>query len=287
MKKLVLRITPVMALVFLFISLYDFDSLNAMGWPSDNANLIRNFGLNDRGKPALGMVFSGETDILAAEKGEVIFSQGADNTTSRLPSPLGSWIALDHGDGLISIYSRFKDEKCSVVYADTQELMAKSGASGWSNREGFYFIVFDRRERRWINPAMIITPLREAIPLQITSVDLKDSQGLLLTQPGSCVQGRYSILVSGGSRNNLAPQRIVVSVNGVEAGSLNFEAVSSRDGVLMVYRNGLVPARQIYSNYQSYEAADVFLNRGQATIEIIMQDIAGNSRSIINRIYVN
>jgi hypothetical protein len=42
-----------------------------------------------------------------------------------------------------------------------------------------------------------------------------------------------------------SPHRIVTSINGAEAGLLNLEAISARDGILMVYRNGLVPAKQI------------------------------------------
>jgi hypothetical protein len=55
----------------------------------------------------------------------------------------------------------------------------------------------------------------------------------------------------------------------------------------MINRNGLIPARQVYANFPAFEAAEVFLTRGQATLEIIVQDITGNSRSIINRLIVN
>jgi hypothetical protein len=172
-----------------------------------------------------------------------------------------------------------------------------SGVSGWSQRRGFYFLIFDRRERRWINPAMIITPVRETRPPQILSVELRNAQGVVV-QSRNLVQGRYTVIVNaaGGtplgvppgtlSAANFAPQRIVCSVNGAEAGSLNFESVSARDGVLMVSRNGLVPARQVYSAFPAFEAAEVFLTRGQVNLEIIVQDI-GNSRSIINRLIVN
>jgi hypothetical protein len=87
--------------------------------------------------------------------------------------------------------------------------------------------------------------------------------------------------------NFLVPQRIVCSVNGAEAGSLNFEAFSARDGVLMIYRNGLVPVKQVYSAYPAFEAAEVFLTRGQANLEIIVQDIAGNANTVATRLIVN
>jgi len=269
--------------------------VDAMNWPSENAVLVRNFGSNNRGWPVLGMVFEGETKVLAADRGEVIFSRGRNASASRLPSPLGAWVAVDHEDGLISIYSRFDGEETPFEYTTVEKLqpIASSGVSGWSARNGFYFIVFDRRERRWVNPAMIITPVRETRPVRILSVDLRDSQGLT-AQSRNLGQGRYKVIVNASSAAQggptafqYAPQRIVCSINGAEVGSLNFEAVSARDGVLMVYRNGLVPAKQIYAAFPAFEVAEVFLTRGQANLEIIAQNIAGASVNLVNRLNVN
>ncbi|MDR0319925.1 MAG: M23 family metallopeptidase [Treponema sp.] len=293
-----LRLTTVL-IIFLIIAGSVSDSMDAMSLPCEGANLVRNFGSNDNGRPVLGMIFSGTVNVLAAESGEVIFSRGKNDFASRLPSPLGAWTAIDHGDGLISIYSRYAEHNTpfTETYVEKQQPIAVSGTSGWSAQEGFYFIVFDRHERRWINPEMIITPAQETRPPQILSVNLRNAQGAMM-QSNNLSQGRYTVVVgvAGGTPRNIqtsaysqqyAPQRIVCSVNGAEVGSLNFEAVSARDGVLMLYRNGLVPAKQIYSNVSSYEAAEVFLTRGQVTLEVIVQDITGNSRSVINRLYVN
>jgi len=289
--------------------------LEAMNWPSENAVLVRNFGANNSGKPVLGMIFAGETEILAVENGEVIFSRSEKDTASRLPSPLGSWTAIDHGDGLISIYGRY-DESNRIITSygaedlenqiDKQQQIAFSGISGWSVQEGFYFKLFDRRERRWINPAMIIAPVQETRPPQILSVSLRNTQGLAV-QTNNLTQGRYTVVVNiaGGtpvypasrgfgsavtaslSSNQYAPQRIYCSVNGAEVGSLNFEAVFARDGVQMVSRNGLVPARQIYAYSPAYEAAEVFLNRGQARLEVIVHDRSGNSHNTVLQLTVN
>ena len=293
MNKLTLRITIT---VFLFALTTGFLSgmLYAMDWPSRDAVLIRNFGWNDRGRPVLGMIFDGDGEVLAAETGEVIFSRGANDTASRLPSPLGTWTALDHGDGLISIYSRYGDENILSAQVEKQSPIAVTGISGWSGRKGFYFILYDRRERRWINPAMIITPVQNTRPPQILAVDLRNAQGLPVTtaQLRNLSQGRYTVCVATTNaarvrENLLAPYRIVCSINGAEAASLNFEAISARDGVLMVYRNGLVPVKQVYANFPAFEAAEVFLNRGQASLEIIVQDIAGNSRNSLTRMIIN
>jgi hypothetical protein len=295
MKRFVFRITAVLIYIFVVFSIH------ALNWPSETAVLVRNFGSNDRGLPVLGMIFSGGTDVLAAENGEVIFSRRKNDSASRLPSPLGAWTAIDHRDGLISIYSRYAEPVVpfSETQAEKQQPIAVSGASGWSSQNGFYFMLFDRRERRWINPAMIITPVQETRSPQILSVDLRNAQGTVM-QARNLTQGRYTVIVNaaggipstqgatqGGANRQYAPQKIVCLINGTEVSSLNFEAVSARDGVLMVYRNGLVPARQIYSGFPSFEAAEVFLTRGQVTMEIIVQDISGDSRSVVNRLIVN
>jgi len=288
-----LRITAVVVLAFGILAGSLSDSLDAMSWPSQEAVLVRNFGSNDRGMPVLGMVFEGKTEVFAAEKGEVIFSRSRSDAASRLPSPFGAWVAVDHGDGLISIYSRLAEaESVGHTAVEKQQTIASSGVSGWSAREGFYFIVFDRRERRWVNPAMIITPARETTrQLQILSVDLRNAQGQE-AQSRNLSQGRYTVLVNAAGSSaqgaqQYAPQRIVCSVNGAEVSSINFEAVSARDGVLMVYRNGLVPARQIYSAFPAFETAEIFLTRGLVTLEVIVQDITGNPRSVVNRLTVN
>jgi hypothetical protein len=291
MRKFVLRITAVLIYICVIFSVH------ALNWPSDNAVLARNFGLNDRGLPVLGMIFSGGTDVLAAESGEVIFSRTKNDKASRLPSPLGAWTAVDHRDGLISIYSRYAEPAIPAdeTQIEKQQIIASSGVSGWSAQNGFYFMLFDRRERRWINPAMIITPVQETRPPQILSVDLRNAQGVMM-QSRNLTQGRYKVIVNaaGGlplaqnaAYRQYAPQRIVCLINGTEVSSLNFEAVSARDGILMVYRNGLVPAKQIYSGYPSFEAAEIFLTRGQVNMEIIVQDISGASRSVVNRLIIN
>ena len=291
--RVTFRITIVSILLSIILAGSLSGTLDAMSWPSEDAVLLRNFGFNDNGKPVLGMIFGGGTNILAAEKGEVIFSFDINDKASRLPSPLGAWTAVDHGDGLISVYSRYASGSVTLTQVEKSQQIASAGTSGWSQRDGFYFMVFDRRERHWINPAMIVTPVINTRPVQILSANFVNNQGVPV-QSYNLTQGRYTILVNAVSPtlnaaqgNFLAPHRIICLINGAEAGSLNLEAFSARDGVLMIYRDGLVPAKQVYGAFPAFEAAEVFFSRGQANIEIIVQDTAGNSRSLINRLTIN
>jgi hypothetical protein len=268
----------------------------AMDWPSAEARMVRNFGWNDGGRPALGLSFEGGTPVLAADRGELVFFHREEDTASRLPSPLGAWMALDHEDGLISIYGRYENPEGPPAFKNVErgDPLAMPGSSGWSREKGVYFSLFDRRERRWVNPSLIITVLPDTRPPQIQSVRLTNSEGRSFdpSQQRALGQGSYTVSVAASDtmldpeESPLTPHRIVCSVNGAEIGSLNFETLSVRDGVLMVNRNGLAPAKRIYAPHPRFEIGELWLTRGQATLEIIAQDIAGNSRSAVFRLTV-
>jgi hypothetical protein len=270
--------------------------LFAMDWPLPDAEVVQNFGANDQGTPVLGTMLQGEGVVFATGPGELIFTSSGKEAASRLPSPLGAWSAVAHSDGLISIYSRYRDEGRGqrLAYMELGTPIARAGVSGWSRNNGVYYILFDRRERRWVNALMVITMPPDTVEPQILSVQLKNSGGRLLEggQIRNISQGRYSIVVNAvdalqnprGPR--LPPHRILCSVNGEEIGSLSFDTINAKDGVLLVSRNGQSPAKRVYANFPAFEIGEVQFNRGQANLEIIVQDLAGNSRSALIRIIV-
>ena len=264
----------------------------SMEWPVSGGTILKNFGYNEKGQPVLGINFRSEDTVKAAEQGELLFSSEEDNSASGLPPVLGTWLALDHGGGIIGIYSRMEQGSRAITdFAEKSEALGQSGSSGWSSEKGVYFSLFDRKEKRWINPAIIISSLPDPGPLTIQSVKLRDPGGKIISlmQGMTIGQGRYTILVEaaqvfqGQTRNPLSPFRIIYSVNGAETGRLSFETYSARDGVLMVNRNGMVPVKQIFSPWPAFELGTAVFNRGQVTMEITAQDTEGNSRNTVYR----
>jgi hypothetical protein len=267
-----------------------------MDWPLADAEVVQNFGFNDHGTPVLGTMLEGNGVVFTTGPGELVFASSGKEAASRLPSPLGAWSAVAHSDGLVSIYSRYMDEgrRQRQGYLELGSPIARSGVSGWSRNNGVYYILYDRRERRWVNALMVITLQPDKAEPQIWSVQMQNANGRLLEggQIRNISQGRYSIVVNatdallnpGGPR--LPPHRILCSVNGEEIGSLTFDTMNAKDGVLMVNRNGPVPAKRVYANFPAFEIGEVQLNRGQVNLEIIVQDLAGNSRNALTRIIV-
>ncbi|MDR1505536.1 MAG: hypothetical protein LBI67_00365 [Treponema sp.] len=267
----------------------------ALDWPSADGILVSNFGLNDRGTAVQENTFRASGPVYPSDVGELIFYQDSSNTASRFPSPLGSWSALDHGDNIIGIYSRLEDRKSGPVMTimEKEAMIGRSGKSGWAGEEGFSFAFFDRKERRWINPSIVISPLEDDRPPVIRQVELRSASGTSInpSQTRNIAQGAYAVYVDAydtisSSGEILAPNRIICTVNGSDAEELKFEFMIAKNGRRMVYRNGLVPAEQVYRSYPGYEAGNVRFSRGQATLVVEVRDIAENSRSVTYRLTV-
>jgi hypothetical protein len=269
----------------ILLTLLAVPPVSAIDWPSKDAALISNFGKSYMGMPALGDTFRAEGSFGPIEKGEIIFTRGVSSPASRFTAPLGAMTVVDHGDGLLSVYSRAgasPDRPQPSVEADT--VIAEAGMSGWTRTRGFYLSIFDKKDRRWVNPSVVIPVPPDTVLPVIRSVRLKGGDGRILdlATVRTVRQGAYFIIVhaddaGADSGTALAPARIICSVNGVETGVLAFDTFSTRDGALMLFRNGLVPVAQIYSEAPAVEACEVFFNRGQVTLEIIVQDAASGS----------
>ena len=283
------------ALVILFsASLFVF----ALGWPVREGSLAANFGMSDGGVPLLGNSVSTVGSVFPADVGELIFIHDPENPASHFPSPLGSWMALDHGDNIVGIYSRFEERQNAPVptVMETATVLASAGKSGWAEQDGFYFAFFDRKERRWVNPAVLISGtisgVEDTIPPVIRQVELRNLAGTSFNPATAqrLTQGLYTIYVDvvdnqeqgGGS---LAPNRITCTVNGAETGLLSFETLISVDGKRMVYRNGMVSASQVYDE-RGFGLGEIQLTRGQATLVVEARDMADNARSVTYRLTI-
>ena len=268
----------------------------AIDWPSNDSRVLENFGWNDRGSPSLFYSFESEGSIRSGDSGEIIFSRNPSDSVSNIPSPLGSWMAIEQTDGLIGIYGRYETREHEAIshIVEKDAILAFSGKSGWSSRTGFSFTFFDRKEKRWVNPAMILPVLRDTRAPVIRQVLLagQDNRIINPSQRRNFPQGNYRILVDAvdtlvnANEPSLAPHRITCMVNGIETAELHMETFSGQNGSLMAYRKTAAPAAQVYSSHPSYEIGEVWFNRGQAVLEIIVTDVAGNSRNAVYRLTV-
>jgi hypothetical protein len=278
-------------LLFFVCSFFAF----AFDWPVREGRLSANFGSNNGGIPLLGNFFEASGSIFPVNLGELVFVHDPENPAARIPSPLGSWMAIDHGDNILGIYGRYENRKFTPIPAlvETATVLAAAGKSGWTEREGVYFAIYDRRERRWVNPSVMIPGIDDTVPPVIRQVELRNTAGTPINPAlvQHIPQGLYRIYVDAADTlqangNLLAPNRIICSVNGAEIGTLSFETIMSKNGQWMVYRNGLVEASQIYDE-KGFGLGEIRFTRGQAVLVIEVRDIADNVRSATYRLTVD
>ncbi|MDR2602907.1 MAG: M23 family metallopeptidase [Spirochaetaceae bacterium] len=270
--------------------------LGALEWPADaNAVINKNFGWNDGSLPSLGDSFLGAGPVSACAQGELIIISNEDSSRiSGVPSPLGSYVAINHEDGLVSIYAHLEDVDFLPQRLDSGVIIANSGKTGCVDKNGFYFSFFDRKEKRYVNPSLLIPPMEDGAAPSIRSVKLQNSSGSLidLSQTRNLKQGDYTINVHAqdsrtqNSDGPTAPFRITTSINGAETGALVNETFFVIDGELMMKRNENVSARRVFAPYPAVEAGEIYLSRGQANILITVQDISGNISNAQYRVFI-
>jgi hypothetical protein len=261
----------------------------ALDWPSQDARMLSNFGQNDQGRPMTGTVFSTDGTVRAADSGEVLFEHRQSDDADGFPAPFGAWIAVDHGDGLVSVYGRlenFEDEVTKTL-VEKNSVLGRAGNSGWSSGTGFYFSLLDRKERRWVDPAMIAASRGDTQPPVIRSAWLVASDGnrIPLARTRSIRQGVYRLVVEatdsekGSSAAALTPQRIICLVNGSEQGSLHLETIKTVEGELRVNQRSSVAATTVYKPVPGFDLGEARFLRGKAGVELIVRDAAGNEKT--------
>jgi len=257
--------------------------------------LTRNFGTNQHGLPALGDTYTGAGKIPARGNAALIFATKSDESASNIPNTLGNWLAIDTRDGLIEIFGKMDGgELLSKTIVKGGDTIGKTGKSGWSNAEGYYFSVYDRKERHWLNPALTEPPdTGEGVPV-IKSVKLRGEGGESadLSRTQTIRQGLWSVEADAEIRNPraapLAPGKITTILNGLEENTLSLGTFTAIDGLLMAGENQPVPARQIYAPWPALEAAGKLrFNRGQALFEIIIQGAGDSVRTFRYLLFVN
>lgn len=265
----------------------------AVEWPTAEAELKAGFGQNDRGAPSVGMRFAGEDAVRAADAGELVFSVSAEGIAYRpgaFPHPLGEWAAIDHGNGILSVYGGMAAEErkaAETTLVEKGARIGRTGTSGWSAQPGLFFSIYDRAERRWVNPTMIAPKRADGSAPTIESVELigKDGQAFPLPQTKNVRQGSYRVVVDAADgeqakrAGRLAPQRLICLVDGAEQGAVHLETIKTENGRLQASRRTTAPATEIFMKNGAYDLGEIRLSRGRSSFEIVARDAAGNERT--------
>ncbi len=85
-------------------------------------------------------------NIFSAKKGKVIGSGDNDKECKGFKCAYGKWLAIDHGDGLVTLYGHLKSKFVSKgATIKTGERIGEMGETGYSTGVHLHFSVFDKK----------------------------------------------------------------------------------------------------------------------------------------------
>jgi hypothetical protein len=265
-------------------------SASAMDWPLAPPRLAATFGTFAKGRVVAGVALAADEGLVrSAEDGELCFSLEEGSRSGILPSPLGSFVVLEHQKGMAAVYSHLAPGSLStyLMKPKTGDILGKPGSSGWIEGSGAEFQVFDRRAGSWVNPLLVLPPLADDKPPVIRSLALsRGDKSQVLGEARSFPQGTYKVSVdvadpadAAWTVGPLAPFGLRLAIDGVEVARSVFDVARGSGGALLFFSLSPLSSRELRTPEGRFSLAERLFTRGRASIEVRVEDAAGNKRS--------
>lgn len=266
----------------------------AADWPLSPPLLAANFGSFAKGRIFTGVALAAAPSdssaaVHAVEDGEIAFSAEEGDLPSGLPSAFGTFVIVEHRDGMAAVYSHLSPGtvKNGERKLKSGDVIASPGRSGWIEGPGMVYQVFDRKASAWVNPYLLLPPLPDTAPPAIRSLALSRAGATTVIGASSSVQqGTYRISVEVAdpadapwSAAALAPYLIRLSIDGAEITQETFDVAKSKGGKLVLFGQNPIAAQVLRTPEGRYQLAERLFTRGKTVIEVRIEDAAGNKRS--------
>lgn len=255
-------------------------------WPFPSRWIKTSMGCSDRGTLSSAMTFNGDSSpVKPAMPGEVVFFSIPGDTF--FETNMGGTVVLEHQNSFRTLYGRLEPDthifrKKGVEYEDVL------GVS-----ERLLFSVYDMKLRQYVNPARILPPLNDRTPPRIRGVRLiSDGRLVPLTSSLNLVEGDYVVLVdcddplpARGDRSGSAPYEVVLTLNGVVATTIRFDAVKTEDGRTLLAGEPERAWSDLYEPEGTLKAGTIHLSPGRTVLMLLVADHYGNQSewvSVIN-----
>lgn len=258
----------------------------AIEWPMAEARMESTFGTLREGRFLPGIEISAEDPaVLCAAAGEVLFCEDGAGPGG-LPSGVGSFVAIAHERGLVSVYGGL-EPGTAVDYlreARQGDLLGLAAAER-GGEAGLRFFLFDAEKGQFVNPLLFLRPREDQRTPAVRAVYLRrDSQAIDLSQirtlrQGLCeVQAEFWDPRDDGQGYN-APFQVRVLLNGSERISLGWDIGREIDGRYRLFSGEGKSVDEFFVPPARYRLGTIQIPRGRASLEIIVSDFSQRSRS--------
>jgi hypothetical protein len=251
-------------------------ALSAFDWIQEEVNInsfLTEFARLRGRMLSSSLVFAHGAQIKASEPGTIVaIIREPDSDTKRFYSTLGNAVIVNHSDDLITVYGNLA-EVSVFGDVDSQSVIGVSGSSGWQSGEsGLEFQAADIKNRKVINPRILLPHFEAELPLAVSTVTAVNRQNetFALSAAARLASGQYSLYLSGLSG---FPYRTSVSVNGAIVETIVYDTLHERNGKLAIYGNRYYTTTEIYPDERTLFLADIVLARGRNTVRVLLSDI--------------
>jgi len=262
----------------------------ALDWPLSPPRLASTFGTPAAGRLVSGLCLASEDGLVrSSEDGELSFSLEEGEHPAGLPTPLGTFVIVEHGNDIAAVYAHLDRGTASkrLTKVKSGAVLGKAGSSGWAEGKGALFEVFDRREGNWVNPLLVLPPLADDKPPIIRSLALsRGSSTYALGATTVLSQGSYVVSADVAdpadapwTAGPLAPYVIRLSVDGVEATRKVFDVARGADGELEFFSSEKSALPGLRTAEGRWILGERLLSRGRVSFDLRVEDAAGNKRS--------
>lgn len=262
--------------------------LGSLEWPVSGGAPILTFGSFQAGRFYPSMTAGPEgAPVRAVGAGEIGFLFDGDKLPSGLPCPLGSFVALSHPDGMISVYGRMERGSLPryLRSVSSGDVLGRSGSSGYYAGREASFTLFDRVKRQYLNPQVLLPPVRDDRAPLVRGMYLAAGDRLLpLGETRSVRQGTYEIIadiqdpLNPADPRPRAPYSIRLIIDGKEVVRYLYDAARADSGRLLFFGSARRDSGAYFLADGRLRLGSFLLARGRMTVVLIVSDYAGNER---------
>ena len=264
--------------VCIVLIISSFFALNAFEWSQNPVEIEESFSENRGDCFNTGIVYADDGFVFVAETGNVIISLKNQDTMGLFNSPLGNSVILVHDNNMMSVYSNLDKTADSLTneYLPVGEVIAESGNSSWhpktNENKGSSFKVIDTERQTAINPMILMKDKVAKEYIQIKGLKAIDRRGktIDLYNGASIEAGQYTLYMQRPQNTMIHESQ--VSLNGEVKETIAYDSIIQSDDSLTVQGNRNYTYSEIYPDSQSMRLADVLLQRGSNTIEILLSN---------------
>ncbi|MFO7848383.1 MAG: hypothetical protein R6V67_00360 [Spirochaetia bacterium] len=313
-----MRRYSVFILVLIFLPLLQ-TGLFSFEWPVTPVRVLTTFGEYRNGSFFKGLeIDAQEGEIRAIESGKIIFiAEESPPHNGALPSGLGNSVVVEHERGIRSVYGYLtgtpegtdnrevgKDEVLPLSGGSSSGRTLSDGREGEENsREGeenrvFYLKILDSEVEQAVNPLLSLPSVDDTQDVGIEAVELvstgnPEKASVPLGEKSSVEAGEYEIHIEAYDYYDsedrtfpTAPFSFSIYINGEEEFNIRFESITAEELSHTLVGTGGKSASDLYKDKRRFCPGTLQLNPGEAIIEVVVSDIAGNETAETYRLNV-